>query len=173
MTSIGIIWNTAQDYSSEIINDIRVDMPILGRIDLDLKDKYEEFVWKLYSTENMEKWKIEKKLLHMNQTENRKITVIFFEFDESNVVYHPFKKKYVYSQLEDGKRKIREKYKDLVNNYVFDIVFHATDNPKELESCYEVLLEYITDYNKDDNNQENLQKVKKLGSIFKEEVHNE
>ena len=50
-------------------------------------------------------------------------------------------------KLRDGDNRIvdyiMEKYKNLVNNYTFDIVFHATDNLEELKNCLEVIREYI------------------------------
>ena len=45
-----------------------------------------------------------------------------------------------------------EKYKNLVNNYTFDIVFHATDNLEELKNCLEVIREYINQIKLNEDN---------------------
>ena len=59
-------------------------------------------------------------------------------------------------KLRDGDNRIvdyiMEKYKNLVNNYTFDIVFHATDNLEELKNCLEVIREYINQIKLNEDN---------------------
>ncbi len=143
MLSIGIIWNCAYEYSNQIIKDINDKTSVIGSISIDLGNKYIDFVKDIYASEQMEEWKIEKKINYMLLNENRNITIIFFEFDNSEIEYHPFKKKNVFSKLENCKTFIREKYKPYVENYTFDIIFHATDNITELKNCFNVIISYI------------------------------
>ena len=126
MLSLGIIWNKAYEYKREIISDIEGRVKLLECFDLDLNDDYEGFVKEIYQNENMEDWKIDRKINAMCPCDSKKISVVIFEFDSSRVVYHEFKHKDVYEELESLEMYIREKYSKLVDNYVFDIIFHST-----------------------------------------------
>ena len=141
MLSIGIVWNTCYHFRDDIVNDIEdTNVNLLGFFDAKT-DNYRNFVNLLYNSEHMEQWKIDKKLEYMLMISETSIRVIFFEFDESITDYHPFKKKMVFSDLENLKVKIRNKYKELISNYTFDIVFHATDDLMELKMVYNILLQ--------------------------------
>ncbi len=146
MLSIGIIWNTAQSMKEDIINDMNGKVNVICSFDMDLEDKYIEFVNSIYSSENMEQYKIDNKISHMILDPNTNVTVVLFDFNPNVIEYHPFKKKNVYKELEDCKKYIRDKYKEYVDNYTFDIVFHATDSLEELQNCYNVLLRYIEEH---------------------------
>lgn len=143
MLSIGIIWNSANFLKEDILKDISEQTNLLGYFEMDLGTKYNEFVEAIYDSEEMEKWKIENKINHMILTPTRKITVLFFEFDQKEIAYHPIKKKKIYIQLEKCKIYIREKYKKNIPNYTYDIIFHATDNLIELKNCYNVIISYL------------------------------
>lgn len=143
MLSIGIIWNCANYLKEDILKDISIQTNLLEHFEIDLEDKYIDFVNSIYSGENMENWKIEKKINHMTTNPNTKITILFFEFDEKEIAYHPFKKKNIFVQLEECKMHIREKYKNKIPNYTFDIIFHATDNITELKNCFDIIVTYL------------------------------
>ncbi len=143
MLSIGIVWNTVYSYKDEIIDDIKRKSNVIDYFDIDLKEDYVSFVESLYISENMNKSKIDNKINHMIINPNTKISIIFFEFDDSVIEFHQNKQKNVYKNLEELKKIIREKYKSYVENYTFDIVFHATDNLEELKNCFGVLLSFM------------------------------
>ena len=170
MLSIGIVWNAAQQFSDDIIEDMKKMVCVLETFEMDLSDNYFDFVKKIYLSENMEQWKIEKKILHMKTQTNEKISVIFFEFDESKMHYHPYKKKNVYSCLEECKTFIREKYKVLIDNYTFDIVFHSTDNLQELKNCYDLIKEYLLEESKNYNDKKFVRVMKYEKQILGEKL---
>lgn len=143
MLSIGIIWNCANFLKEDILKDVSQTTHLLDHFEIDLGNKYIEFINAIYSSENMETWKIEKKISHMITNPNTKITILFFEFDEKEVAYHPFKNKNIFVQLENCKMYIREKYKNSIPNYTFDIIFHATDNLTELRNCFDVIVSFL------------------------------
>ena len=67
MLSIGIIWNSAYKYKAMIEKDLREKVVVSGIFDFDFSDNdYIEFVWKIYSSEQMEKWKIENRQQRRN-----------------------------------------------------------------------------------------------------------
>jgi len=142
MISEGIIWNKGYILKNDILRDISTNNNIIDIQDYNFDDEYESFVRNVYSIENMESWKIDKKLAHMLDCVDRKICSLSFEFDESNVLYHPMKKKMVYADLENLKMFIREKYKTQVDNYTFDVLFHATDSKEELIGLQKLLCSY-------------------------------
>lgn len=151
MLSIGIIWNSAQNYENEIIKDLRDKVKVLDTFNFDLGDNYINFVYSIYQKENMEQWKINKKLSYMMLYPNANITVVFFEFDENRIVFHTMKKKEVFADLEECKMYIRKKYSILLPEYTFDIIFHATDNIIELKDCFKIIEEYLSKLNKSEN----------------------
>ena len=54
------------------------------------------------------------------------------------------RKKYsVYSNVEHMKEEVRDAYKDKIDDYFFDIIFHLTDNQKELDYTAQVLNKYL------------------------------
>ena len=57
--------------------------------------------------------------------------------------YHERKKYSVYSNVEHMKEEVRETYKDQIDDYFFDIIFHLTDNQKELDYTAQVLNTYL------------------------------
>ncbi len=144
MFSIGIIWNSVYHFKDEIINDLSKGLDIKDSFTLDLADNYVNFVNDIYQSENMLQEKIIKKIDYMLMNPCRKIEIVLFTFDKQKVNYHVMKKKYVYTELEDMKMKIRKKYSGLIVNYTFDIVFHATDNIDELNNCYDVVKKYLS-----------------------------
>lgn len=143
MLSIGIIWNSAHNLKDDILKDVSEQTNLLEYFEIDLGSEYIDFVNTIYESENMERWKIENKLNHMLINPNTKITILFFEFDSKDVSYHPFKKKNVFVQLQNCKTYIRNKYKDKVPNYTFDIIFHATDSLRELKNCFNIIVPYL------------------------------
>ena len=53
------------------------------------------------------------------------------------------KKRNVYKELNDLKFYIRETYGNKIENYIFDIVFHCTDDLTELNFSQKVLETYM------------------------------
>ena len=151
MISIGIIWNSVNKYKNNIINDLQGKVTVISSFDYDLGDKFIEFVNSMYHTEQMEQWKIDNKINYMLMNPSKKITIVIFAFDEKKQSYHPMKKKYVYTDLENVKMYIRKKYSALIPNYTFDIVFHSTDNLIELKKCYDVLNKYLNELSNEDS----------------------
>lgn len=148
MLSIGIVWNSAYRFSNTIIEDIRHRLEVISFLDFDLGDDYIEFVKEIYFSEQMEEWKIEKKIKHMMSTLGTNIVILFLDFNESEISYHPQKKKNVYTQLEDCKYCIRKKYEAQVEDYTFDIILHATDNLEELKNCFDIIKKYLLRHKK-------------------------
>lgn len=146
MKSLAIIWNMSYKYKGEMLNDLKKYAKVNKIVDLDLSKDYEPFVRDVYKSENMETWKIDNKLAHMLHLHNKKVCLIFMDIDLGEVVYHEKKKKDVFSNVENCKTNIREKYSKKVEDYYFDNVFHMTDNEKEYQNCLNAIKGYIEKY---------------------------
>lgn len=143
MLCIGIIWNSANEFKDYILSDITEYGEILNSFDLRLGEQYESFVRDIYSGDDIDDWKIDKKIETMNKSSYYQgVAVIVLDVDTTEQYYHEYKKRIVYANLERMKTNIRKKYSQLVSNYFFDNVFHLTDDEKEYERCVEVLSKY-------------------------------
>lgn len=140
---MGIIWGPAFKFKKEILQDTEKYANKLLSFDLKLDNFYSNFVYDIYKYEDMPKWKIDKKLEHMHSENNSTINITFYDIDTSEEVYHPYKKCFVFKNVESMKMYIRKKYKDKVDDYFFDIVFHLTDNKAELNHSVNVLKHYF------------------------------
>lgn len=143
MIVFGIIWGPAYKYSDSILKDIQKYSSPIFAIDLNLKDKLQGFIMDMYSEEDTPRWKINAKLHYMQISKNPQIKVCFMNVDERKTYFHERKHYYVYSNIEDMKMFVRNKYSKLIDNYFFDIVFHTTDNHKELSYSVSVLKKYL------------------------------
>lgn len=150
MVFLGIIWGPAFKYKNEILEDTKQFAKKTLSLDIDLGEKYSDFVYDMYKYEDMPKWKIDKKLEHMHSENNSSINVSFYDIDTSEEFYHPFKHCIVYKNVEGMKMFIREKYKGKVDDYFFDTVFHLTDNKVELNHSVDVLNAYLNQAGKKD-----------------------
>lgn len=129
MLSLAIVWNNAIDFTDEIIKDMKESVNVYCSFKLALGEQYKNFVYNIYSGEEIQK--IDKKYNSMISCQNKEVAVILFEFDSNNIIFNQFKKKYVYEDLDNLKYYIRTKYSKLVDNYVFDNIFHCTDDENE------------------------------------------
>lgn len=142
MKAIVILWNAVQDFKDEMLADIDKNSKILYVKQLDLNEKYESFVRDIYASEHMEEWKIDNKVLHMINRKNNEVTMLIIDIDKGEVVFHDKKKKNVYSNVEGFKKFMRDRYKERVQDYYFDIVYHMTDNEREFLTCFDVIKKY-------------------------------
>lgn len=143
MDSFGIIWNTAQTCRDEIIQDIKNSVPVLDIYDIDLGNNYENFVRDLYSIDEIDSAKLEMKLQSMLNNKLRIITIIFMKIDPTKQYYYIHKKRNVFSEIQDLKLLIRNKYKEKVENYFFDNVFHMSDDEFEYVEGLKILSKYL------------------------------
>lgn len=143
MVGLGILWNSVVDMKEQILNDVNEYCDIIDHFDLELGEDYEQFVRDIYSLDDIAEWKVDKKVETMFACSDVKnVVVVVFNIDTYTMEYHELKKRMVYPNLEEMKKNIRMKYKDLVPVYFFDNIFHVTDNEKEFEDDYNLVKSY-------------------------------
>lgn len=108
----------------------------------DLGDKYEEFLRKLYADENMTDYRMSKKLEYMDFAENNRIVAFLMDIGKADYIYNERKGKSTCTQIEEYKKKIRERYSKKLPKYYFDTVLHMTDDEIELDYSIRILEKY-------------------------------
>jgi len=123
-----IVWPPALPFTNEIEQLIGSRFPIIAQA----KEKYiydfESFVQGVYLSDDIELWKVQKKIFHMRDYPP---VVSVFSFLIEKPLYRA--KARTESYLSDTVAKLKaeliEKYRDKINGYVYDISVHIGDNP--------------------------------------------
>lgn len=147
MLSIGIIWNTCNEFRDEILNIIKEHATILSVTPLNLCNdiEYEKFVRGIYELDSIADWKVTKKLDHMlSCSQSREVTIIKMNVPTNETFYHQYKKCLVYKSVETLKHIIRDTYSKKISDYFFDIVFHMSDNIEESSNDINYLRSYCS-----------------------------
>lgn len=124
----GIIWPAASCCWQEITELINSQYEVTNIVDYEFPTEiFERFVHGVYQIDDIAEWKINAKLKHFGDRQT--YTVRLFDI---NMKYPDFRIKRAGGTLsrngEKLKKLVREKYQDKVENYFYDIVFHAADN---------------------------------------------
>lgn len=136
------LWAPAYKYFDEITDKLSLFGRVVGYQDYDLSDfDYTFFTRSIYSVDDIEKWKIEKKIEYMKKSEPscRKIRMVELQIDEPN-----FRLKQTYlstlsQKCELIKKVVREAYKGRINGYYHDIIMHIGDNFAQNRFIYKLL----------------------------------
>ena len=145
MICLGILWNSMDNYSKKVLEDISSYGNILDVFSINLGDKYEQFVRDIYSQDEIAEWKVNKKIETMFKCSNsRKITIVTIDIETLKTEYHPYKKRIVFTNLEKMKTDIRKKYSEMIDYYFFDNVFHVTDDENEYIADLSVVNNYLS-----------------------------
>lgn len=160
MKAIGILWNSMNEFSEDAIIDIQEYVTVTDAITIDFNDRFPEFLSLIYPYSGNELWKLEYKVTNMNNLfDSNKISILFLEIDDSNKVYVERKGIYVYKNVEELKKFIRDKYSKLVSHYAFDNVYHMTDDELEYSITVKIITDYIFEYFSSKNKSINLDEL--------------
>lgn len=167
MLCLGILWNSVQEYKDMVIADIQKYGSLIGTFDMSLEENYEQFVRDIYAQDEIADWKVDKKVETMfNSSDIRTVTIVFIEVDLTDQFYHGGKKKLVYTNLENLKTGIRDKYGKMIKDYFFDNVFHMTDDEQELRADLKVVSNYLKNMSVQNSN-DGIQLIKKINNTQK------
>lgn len=157
MKSIGILWNSMNNFRESAFDDIREYAKIEEVLYIDFGEQFRPFIKSLYPFDGRHKGLDDYKAdIMVDQYESNEICILFLDVKDSEKEYIERKRVYVYKNIEELKQLIRNKYKDQVDNYNFDNVFHMADDEKEYLFTLKILSEYLKNYSIEN------QKVKKL-----------
>lgn len=141
---MAVIWPAAYDYSNSIIGEFQGNSNCrLGKIwRLTLsKQELERFTRAIYSFDDIEKWKIDRKLNRICINDQNNVTV--FSYYLKNPQFRI--KRFGHTISENGMRLkniIREKYIPYIKDYIEDIILHTTDNYTQAEATHNLIEKY-------------------------------
>lgn len=147
MKAIGILWNSMNKYTHMALQDINKYCKITDVISINFNSSFSNFISKIYPYTGENLWKLKYKISHMdNVYDSNEIKIIFLDISSNEKKFVERKGTYIYKNIEELKNYIRNKYKNKVNNYAFDNVFHMTDDEKEYEETIKLIVNYILNY---------------------------
>lgn len=147
MKAIGILWNSMNKYTNMALQDINKYCKITDVISINFKSLFSDFISKVYPYTGENLWKLKYKISHMdNVYDSNEIKIVFLDIPSSEKIFVERKGIYIYKNIEELKNYIRNKYKNKVDNYAFDNVFHMTDDEKEYEETIKLVKNYIINY---------------------------
>ncbi len=122
-----IIWPPVQDYFNTIEKDLAKSFKIISSKTYQMTDCFDDFTREIYAIDDIERWKIERKIYAM-QPYPKVVHIITIEIPDPK-----FRKKSLNNHdlsmvCEDLKKKYRDIYSPKVPNYIYDIIIHTGDN---------------------------------------------
>ena len=122
-----ILWPPAQEFFDEIEEDISKKYRIILSSDYYPNNSFNHLVKNIYSIDDIDDWKIEKKIRGM-EVYPKRIRLILIE-----IPYPRFRKKILNNHdisvtVEQIKAEHRDNYKDRIENYFYDTIMHIGDN---------------------------------------------
>ena len=134
-----VIWSPAVPYMKDIMKDLSVYGTITEvRRYRYKKEEYKNIVRAIYAVDDIENWKIEKKLDYMAEYEPELVAADLLI--QSPIFRIKKKTGLPLSVLgERIKKTIRGKYKNFLSDYFFDIILHIGDNIYQSEYMRDVL----------------------------------
>lgn len=139
----GFIWSPASKYIEEILELINTDYMVLHYYNYKFQNKkdFSNSVLDIYTTDDIDPNKV--KNIKIKNMINHTFSYTYFKFyiNEPN-----FRKKDTGNKIskvvEVLKKKIRNKYKTKVNNYIHDIIIHISDNYEQTTDIKQIMKKY-------------------------------
>ena len=138
-----ILWPPVQKYFGEIESSIKEKYNILDNYNISFKDKssFKDFVFGIYESDDIDDWKIEKKLTGFNNFD-LSIRVIEVEITNPRFRRKGLNNHDISQEVESIKKEYRTKYKDKVDDYFYDIIMHIGDNYHHTREIAKVIRKY-------------------------------
>lgn len=136
------LWNPINAYYDDITKKLGLFGDIREVLDFELtKDEYVFYTKGIYSVDDIEKWKIEKKLEHMQVYDKglNKLRMVALSLKCPNFRLKDKTNTSLSQQCELIKQMIRDRYKDRIDNYFHDIIVHIGDNFTQNRFIYSLL----------------------------------
>lgn len=167
-----IIFNTGVYILTDIVNFINSHDGIkVHRIEiLYLNNCYDTFLDDIYKLGPIPEYDINLKKTFVKKANYPQIAFLLsINFSTLNEKYSYRKKKKIYVESETLKKEVRDKFKDYVDGYFHDILYHSSDCDEEQAYLNQVINYYKCAYGYDEiiNIENNESKVKKIECKFK------
>lgn len=136
------IWHPARNFFEDITNHLSLFGTIKEVKDFHLNRwDYKFYTRGIYAVDDIEKWKIEKKLEYMTANNNDmfELRMVALEIDNPDFRLKESNNKTLSRKGEVIKKLIRDAYKSEINNYFHDIILHIGDNFYQNRHTYRLL----------------------------------
>jgi len=143
-----IIWPPVQNYFKEIAKHIKSRYKTVFEKEIVINKDFNNFTEKIYEVDDIAKWKVGLKR-HLMKDFTPKIYFMLLEVP--NPCFRPKRQfnSYLSRQMEDLKKEIRNKYKNYIENYFYDIVIHIGDNYEHNRGIIQII-QALIDLNAND-----------------------
>lgn len=126
-----IMWPPMKDFFDDATNDLKKLSNVVTYKDYSFdKFGFEYFIKGVYSVDDIEDWKVRKKIDYMTGPDKNSYTVRILEIKMDRPAFRlkQINNKTLSKRGEKIKFVIRTKYKDKIENYYYDNVMHIADN---------------------------------------------
>jgi len=136
-----VLWDPIKEYFEDAEEHIQTKYSVIKSECYDLGGEYEKCMRQLYEIDDVATWKVDKKISFMKNPSHIKVlTLDIFDTKFRNKTQN--KDKIISIEIESLKKDIRQKYKDKIDNYFYDIIVHAGDNYEHTDHISKVLKLY-------------------------------
>ncbi len=125
------LWNPVREYFDVITDHLSLFGRVLEVRDYSLSEKdYKFYTRAIYNVDDIENWKIEKKIEYMtaNKSEIYQIRMVVLDLDAPDFRLKVATNRTLSRRCEFIKQLIRDAYKTKIENYFYDIIMHIGDN---------------------------------------------
>lgn len=126
-----IMWPPMKDFFDDATNDLKKLANVVTYKDYNFdKFGFEHFIRGVYSVDDIEDWKVQKKIDNMSgpDKDNYTVRILEIKMDRPAFRLKQINNKTLSKRGEKIKFVIRTKYKDKIENYYYDNVMHIADN---------------------------------------------
>lgn len=132
-----ILWPTVEMYFEEITTKLGLLFKISDCNDIEFSDEtFVRAVKGIYHIDDVEEWKIDKKIERMSKEEKKIIRLIRLNIDVPNYRLKAINNATISMTGEKIKTIIRNCYRNLVDDYFYDIIIHTGDNYTQSQYIY-------------------------------------
>lgn len=133
-----VIWNPAIDVADSIVKDLGYYGNVLSCKTYHFRPyEYKNIVRAIYAIDDIEKWKIEKKLEYMGENADT-VDVVELSFDDPQYRIKGATGLPLSINGERTKQALRTRFQPYIKNYFFDIIMHIADNHMQSEYMWRV-----------------------------------
>ena len=140
-----LLWPAMAPWFEQITNEIARDHGILRALDLDYDAaKFSEMVRRVYADEHVPRWHIERKL-HFLRDHPKRIRFLEVWLDDAEWTRDLTRDQFVSAHSMRLKRHYRRAYAPRIDDYLYDVVVHATDTVEDCRTLREIVIAFGRD----------------------------
>lgn len=138
---------------NEAVKLISEKSVIYNCVEIDLKEKYRQFIEDIYvHNHEFEGIPVIKASTLIDKYDSNTIMILNLVIKVSNYIYFNKQKGYMLEEIAELKSFIRKYFKQKIKDYAYDNIFHLTVDDDEYEYTDKICKKYIKDYKREGTN---------------------